>query len=79
MKVILFHSIKDIIPSKSELLEIYGKLNINQFEILDDCAEDVLGSGLYLAASIIGTYPTQKLPFLYKICIIRAHTNKRFQ
>ena len=57
----LFHSIKDIIPSKSELLEIYGKLNINQFEILDDCAEDVLGSGLYLAASIIGKYPTQIL------------------
>ena len=47
-------SIQYIIPTKSELMELYGKLNINQFQIMDVCGEDVLGSGLYLAASIIG-------------------------
>ena len=39
------------LPSKPEILEIYGRVLINSFNIMDDEYQPI-GIGLYLAASV---------------------------
>ena len=43
---------KGILPSKSEVLDIFGKIMINSFFIVDE-NEKFIGKGLYLGASIM--------------------------
>ena len=47
--------LKETLPSKSELLEIYGKLLVNQFDMVlqTESSHTSIGSGLYLGASAI--------------------------
>ena len=51
--VILKFSIGDRLPSKYDVLDIYGKIVINSFEIvLDDYMTEGIAQGLYLEASV---------------------------
>jgi hypothetical protein len=48
---IILHQLSVELPSKPELLEIFGRVLINSFNIMDDEYQPI-GIGLYLAASV---------------------------
>ena len=48
---VLLHKFSVQLPSKPELLEIFGRVLINSFNIMDDEYQPI-GIGLYLAASV---------------------------
>ena len=64
------------LPSEDEVLEIYGKIMVNAFFIVNDAIEHI-GYGLYLGASILdhSCAPNAHWHFRGKEVIIRTTEN----
>lgn len=49
---VLTHFLPNVLPSPTEVLEIFGRMIINSFNVLDDNLHSI-GVGVYLGPSII--------------------------
>ena len=46
--------LKEKLPPRNRVLEIFGKMLVNSFDIMDNSSDLAIGQALYLKASVIG-------------------------